>query len=487
MGKDTISQYLKQIKPKLERFSHFGSLENLSLELQRTKDLCVQAKGLVQKSRDINLGKKSKCHLLEKSNLVQKNVSQVKEALSQKISKIILLKDTWEKFNQDFETHSKWISDKEKELCQLEVTDISPDAQVSCIKEFINELQEKANKIADLEASSQTFDEHISAAEMAQIKTRQTHMAKQWDGLEEHAHRLEKSIMENVVQQEIFDKTFKLVQNTLEKIEASLACPVKGCSSAAETYKLLSSHQDLCHDVESIKASIYSLTVSSRKLANKDKAVKEITALQERTDALCTQAKERYSLLERLLVQCQRQEKELSSFTAWLEKSETLLIPQQELFPAEKSKIEAEKMAVQNLQNELSMQSQNYIVLVQLCASLYPTSSESSIEEMRSRLGNLTERWNNLPETISTKLSALESVLNEHQKFDDMVHELFLYIKQFLMELQETTEINTANHEAALTINKKNILFYKQESTIVFTSLKKQHTSLRDGDYVCLN
>lgn len=45
-----------------------------------------------------------------------------------------MVKDRWQKFDCDFEMHSTWISNKEKELGDLELSNISADMQVNQIK-----------------------------------------------------------------------------------------------------------------------------------------------------------------------------------------------------------------------------------------------------------------------------------------------------------------------------------------------------------------
>ncbi|CAI9612036.1 unnamed protein product, partial [Staurois parvus] len=348
--------------------------------------------------------------------------------------------------------------------------------QVNQIKEILKVLQEKSNAIADLEANSQSLAEFVSPPEIARLKSRLSQMVKDWDGLKEHAQQLKESILGHAEQQQKFDEAFNQVQNSLENIEASLACPVKNCSSAAETYKVLNSHRDLCHDVETLKTRIHSLTAGARNLTNKDKAVQQTSNLQQRIETAWTQAKERHSFLEQLLAHWQRQEKEFSSFTVWLERNEALLSPPQDLFPADKTKIENEMQAVQALNAELA-QSQRYTVLVQLSASLYPTSIESSIESMRSRLEDLSQRWNSLPDAVSKRICDLESVLSEHQKFDDMLLESSLWIKQFLRELQEAAEINTSKHDAAVTLNEKHIAEMKKRQEDI-SHLKSQFAKL---------
>ncbi|XP_063773938.1 nesprin-1 isoform X14 [Pseudophryne corroboree] len=147
----------------------------------------------------------------------------------------------------------------------------------------------------------------------------------------------------------------------------------------------------------------------------------------------------------------------------WLEGGETLVSPQQGQVSADVVKLKAELQTVQNLQSELPTQSQRHTVLVQLCASLYQTSPENSVQETRDRLEDMTQRWNVLPEAISKRIRVLESVLGEHQKFDDLLLEFSLWIKQFLKELQDSGEINTSDHETALSINKNHVGESKRE------------------------
>ncbi|EDL92845.1 rCG41168, partial [Rattus norvegicus] len=73
---------------------------------------------------------------------------------------------------------------------------------------------------------------------------------------------------------------------------------------------------------------------------------------------------------------------------------------------------------------------------------------------MKLQLEQLDERWGDLPQIISKRMLFLQSVLAEHRQFDELLFSFSVWIKQFLSELQMTSEINLRDHQVALTRHK---------------------------------
>ncbi|KAG8444139.1 hypothetical protein GDO86_009355 [Hymenochirus boettgeri] len=436
-GKESIKLYLKQIGPTLERSLSFCTLDGLSSELQQAKELCkqnedtlAQAENIMKKSIEIQLGAKSKQSLHQQTKSIQEKVERVKDSISKNITEIESIKEKWEKFNLGFETHSAWISEKEKELQALESSHLPPQMQITQIQKIIKQLNSQSQEIGELETKCQSFAQFIASAEMARIRARMSQISKNWLGLMDQAQRLEESILGNAEQQRKFDENLK---------------------------------EDLCYEIDSLKNSILALTTYARKLSNKDKAMLETMQLQQQHDTVSAQAKVRHALLEQLLAQWQRQERDYASFTAWMEKTENLVSPKDSHFPADKAKLEAEVQAIMDLQCEAKAQTQRYVGLVQTTESLYNTCPEKSKVEMKEHLGKLTEKWIALPKTILQRLKSVEFALGEHQKFDDMILEFSLWIKKLHKELHETAEITTSDYEAVLNINMKHLKEVKRQ------------------------
>ncbi|XP_055471872.1 nesprin-1 isoform X4 [Psammomys obesus] len=73
---------------------------------------------------------------------------------------------------------------------------------------------------------------------------------------------------------------------------------------------------------------------------------------------------------------------------------------------------------------------------------------------MKLQLGQLDKRWRDLPQTLSKRMRFLQAVLAEHKQFDELLFAFSVWIKQFLGELQMTSEINLRDHQVALTRHK---------------------------------
>lgn len=134
--------------------------------------------------------------------------------------------------------------------------------------------------------------------------------------------------------------------------------------------------------MEKLSNPLASLSASVRKVANKEKAAQEVTALQQKYKKVLESAKEKQSLLETLLAQWQkwvnshnccdghrdlpvlrvwdweddlvtlgcdfvRQEKELSAFLAWLEGCEATARPSEQYVSADRVKLEGELQTLQ--------------------------------------------------------------------------------------------------------------------------------------------
>lgn len=56
--------------------------------------------------------------------------------------------------------------------------------------------------------------------------------------------------------------------------------------------------------------------------------------------------------------------------------------------------------------------------------------------------------------TLPNRMLFLQSVLAEHRQFDELLFSFSVWIKQFLSELQMTSEINLRDHQVALTRHK---------------------------------
>ncbi|KAM5166613.1 nesprin-1 isoform 3-T3 [Callospermophilus lateralis] len=73
---------------------------------------------------------------------------------------------------------------------------------------------------------------------------------------------------------------------------------------------------------------------------------------------------------------------------------------------------------------------------------------------IRLHLEQLDERWRDLPQIIGKRINFLQSVVAEHQQFDELLLSVSVWIKAFLSELQSTSEISIMDHQVAFTRQK---------------------------------
>ncbi|EPQ19233.1 Nesprin-1 [Myotis brandtii] len=473
-NKETVVRYLFQTGSSHERFLSFSSLESLSSELEQTKEfskrtegIAVQAESLVKEASEIPLGPKNKQLLQQQAKSIKEQVKKLEDTLEEDIKTMEMVKNKWEHFGNNFETLSVWITEKEKALNALETSPSAMDMQTNQIKVTIQEIESKIGSITGLEEEAQSFAQFITTGESARIKAKLTQLRRYWEELREHAQGLEGTILGQVSQQQKFEENLRKAQQSVSEFEDKLADPIKTCSSATETYKALQEHMDLCQALESLSSALAALSAGAQKVVSRGCSVQEAAALQQRYQGLLSRAKERQTALENLLAHWQRLEKELSTFLTWLERCKAIASSPEVDVTADRVKVESELQLTQAssrkcgandtlfaLQSEVVSQASNYSNLVQLKESLFSVASKDDVKTMKLHLEQLDERWRVLPQILSKRLHFLQSVVAEHQQFDELLLSFSVWIKQFLGELQATSEISLMDHQAAVTRHK---------------------------------
>lgn len=411
-NKETVVRYLFQTGSSHERFLSFSSLESLSSELEQTKEfskrtegIAVQAENLVKEAADIPLGPKNKQLLQQQAKSIKEQVKKLEDTLEEDIKTMEMVKNKWDHFGNNFETLSIWITEKEKELNALETSSSAMDTQINQIKVTIQEIENKISDIMGLEEAAQSFAQFITTGESARIKAKLTQVRRYWEELREHAQSLEGTILAHLSQQQKFEDNLSKIQQSVSEFEERLADPIKICSSATETYRVLQEHMDLRQAVESLSSAVGALSAGARKVrAPTGSTVQEATALQHRYRGALLRTKERQAALETLLAHWQRLEKELSTFLTWLERCEAIAGSPETDISADRVKVESELQLIQALQNEVVSQASVYSNLLQLKESLFSVASKDDVKMMRLHLEQLDERWRDLPQIISKRL-----------------------------------------------------------------------------------
>uniref|UniRef100_A0ACB8GC14 Uncharacterized protein n=1 Tax=Sphaerodactylus townsendi TaxID=933632 RepID=A0ACB8GC14_9SAUR len=253
--KESVVKYLSQASSALERILNFSSLESLSSELEKTKELSKQtvamateAENLVKKSFAIQLGAKSKQILQQQAKSIQEQVKKVEATLEEDIKTMEMVKNKWDHFGKKFEALSIWITETEKALDTLE-TSSSLDIQINQIKVIIKEMDGKKNEIPSLEEDTQSFFQYLTCGESAHIKAKLTQIRRYWEELRDHAQHLEETIVGKASLQQKYEENLTKIQQDLYGYESKLAETDIICSSSAEIYKALQFHMALVGDM----------------------------------------------------------------------------------------------------------------------------------------------------------------------------------------------------------------------------------------------
>ncbi|RXM34120.1 Nesprin-1 [Acipenser ruthenus] len=468
--KEAVVEFLKRAGSNLERDLTFSSLESLSAELEQTKELIqvneiqvAQADVLVKKSTEIKLGPKNKTLLQQQATSIKEQVNKVENSLKKDVKQMEMVNNKWKQFGNDFEALSCWISEKEKELDDVNSSSLPLELQISKVKALGKELEEKMKAIRSLEEESQALGQFVSSGEAARIKARLTQISRHWDELKEHTQHLERVLQENASHQHKFQDSLKQAQQTLANLEEKLACPISSCSSVTETYKVLQEHMDVIQAVEQLKSTLASLSAGARKVSDRGPAEQEVVFLQQRYEKGLQKAKDKQTELENLLALWQKYEKEESTFVSWLERCETAANSQAQYISADRAKLQSEVQNLQDLQTEVSSHESIYKSLMKLATCLFPTASESKVKGITQDLDQLDKRWCSLSQVIPQRISLLQSQVNQLQQFDESLLQCSYWIEQFLSGLQSTSEVNTTDLQPAFReIKEKSAMIQKQ-------------------------
>ncbi|KAJ7342117.1 hypothetical protein JRQ81_009049, partial [Phrynocephalus forsythii] len=455
--KEMIMKYLSHASSALERILSFSSLESLSSELEKTKELsrqtvamAIEAENLVKTSFAIQLGEKSKQVLQEKVKSIQEEVEKIEAAIEEDIKTMEIVKNKWNQFGKNFEALSIWITEKEKELDTLETSSSSLDEQINQIKVVVKEIDDKEKEIPHLEEDAQTFSQYLTSGESAHIKAKLTQIRRYWEELRDHAEHLERTITGKASIQQKFEENFTKLQEDLFKNEGRLAEIDTSCTSSAETYKVLQDLMDLYQVLEKMNQPLVSLSSGSRKITNKEKAAQDVLMLQKKYENTMKQVKDKQVSLETHLAQWQRLEKELSAFLTWLERCEASARPSEQHVSVDRVKLETELQQLQDLKVDITSHASLYASLLELSESLVKTSPNESVNTFKKDLEELDRRWKVLPQSVRKRISYLQSVIAEHKVYDELLLSFSDWIKQFLGKLHATSEINTCDQHLAL-------------------------------------
>ncbi|XP_043917738.1 nesprin-1-like [Protopterus annectens] len=450
--KNSVTVFLNRASSSFGQLQNIGSLGSLSAEILQVKELLTQNKdvkeksqNLVKMSSEIQLGPKNKKLLQQQASSIKEEVAEMGQKLAENIKEMELVKSKWEQFGSNLESLSSWITEKDKELDAMDRSPSPLEMQISHLQGFLKEVSENASRIPNLEQEAQALNKNIASGEAARIKARMTQTTRSWEELRQHLHRLEETVKENMSQQQKFDNSLTQIEQNFAGIEDRLTAPISSCNSASTTYQALQEHVNLCESLEQMKSNIASMLVSAQKVPNKEKAIQDATALQQRYEKGQQLAKQRQTQLGDLLSTWQRFEKDLSSFTSWLEKCESLATPKEQYISADQLKLQNELQCLKDLQAEVDSHETVYYHVLKLSEMIFPTANKDSTDVIQQTLKQLESRLHLLPEAITNRVSFLQSVITDHHKLEEQVLKVSNWVEQLLHDIQTTSEVNTSD------------------------------------------
>ncbi|MEJ1275396.1 hypothetical protein NN561_006292 [Cricetulus griseus] len=395
-NKETVVRYLFQTGSSHERFLSFSSLESLSSELEQTKTtLTLVDNPWVVVRRDF-----SSFHVPEFSKRTEGIATQA-ENLVKEASEIPLgprNKHLLQQQAKSIKEQVKKLEDTlEEDIKTMEMVKTKWDHFGSNFETLSIWITEKEKELNALETSASALDVQIS-----QIKVTIQETESKIDsivGLEEEAQ----SFAQFVTTGESARIKAKLTQirrywEELREHARGLEGTILGHLSQQQKFEenLI---KDLCQALESLNSTVTTFSASAQKVVNRESCMHEAVALQQQYEEILHKAKERQKALEDLLAHWQSN-------------------------------------------------------LLQLKATLFTAASKDDVATMKLQLEQLDERWSALPQMISKRMHFLQAVLAEHQHFDELLFSFSVWIKQFLSELQRTSEISLLDHQVALTRHK---------------------------------
>ncbi|XP_033998692.1 nesprin-1 isoform X2 [Trematomus bernacchii] len=207
---------------------------------------------------------------------------------------------------------------------------------------------------------------------------------------------------------------------------------------------------DVYQAVEQLNPRLMALCSAMKRLAEGSQLEGEVANLQKQQGEFLEKAAEKQSTLESLLSLWQRFEKESSSMKSWLNRCESVCCPDTDLLSADKEKLRNELLNVQEMQGETASYEALLQGLVNLALCLYPTASETRVEELSYDLAQLEERCTSVKNSISHRLQLLQCQLSKLEQFDQAHLTLTQRSEHFLSGLRGSSQVDIADLEAAI-------------------------------------
>ncbi|KPP77537.1 nesprin-1-like, partial [Scleropages formosus] len=459
---EALEAFVSRADIALRRDCAFSSLEGLTAKLEQARDLhkqseeqCSQVELLLKEAAEIRLGSSNRIRLQEQTRVLQKQVGRVRASVTDNAQQLETIKSQWEEFNNRIHILSTWISERGEELVSLRAGTLTLQQQESAMKAVEAGLQERTEVLPLLETESCSLGQFISPEEAARMRARLMQVGQEWEELQESVERVGGDLEQRTAHLHRFTQDLEQARTSLQKLGDKLEQPVTSCASSSDAYRALEDHQDEAQSLEQLRQAVAALSGAAQRLSDREQAEGDIVALQHQLEEHLRQAGDKQVLLENLQSLWQRYEKELSSLMSWLERSEFACSPVALCLSVDKTKLQTQLCALQDLQSETVAQESFHQDLLSLAASLHLTASREQVKELSAHVEQLEERWREQVQMVLKRMQQLQTHMEMVEQFEQTLAEFSHWSKSFLSDLHTFSQVDITDLVTADTQTKE--------------------------------
>uniref|UniRef100_A0A8B9L7P1 Spectrin repeat containing, nuclear envelope 1a n=1 Tax=Astyanax mexicanus TaxID=7994 RepID=A0A8B9L7P1_ASTMX len=142
----------------------------------KTGVITEQAKSLVKKAAEIQLGAQNHSLLHDQAQAAQERVQEIHISLEKMIMGLEKMQVRWQNFNSESEAFSSWVCEREKELEALDLNSAHLDQQLQTV-------EERMKVLSQLESESHALARFITPGGAERIKARLIQIGRYWEEL----------------------------------------------------------------------------------------------------------------------------------------------------------------------------------------------------------------------------------------------------------------------------------------------------------------
>uniref|UniRef100_A0A8B9RI12 Spectrin repeat containing, nuclear envelope 1a n=1 Tax=Astyanax mexicanus TaxID=7994 RepID=A0A8B9RI12_ASTMX len=219
--REAVGQFVCSATPILQRERIFSSLENLTTELDhaqlhtKTGVITEQAKSLVKKAAEIQLGAQNHSLLHDQAQAAQERVQEIHISLEKMIMGLEKMQVRWQNFNSESEAFSSWVCEREKELEALDLNSAHLDQQLQTV-------EERMKVLSQLESESHALARFITPGGAERIKARLIQIGRYWEELRSNVKQRGMELQASVLHK-VNCSTRCLMVSRIQELQAHLA------------------------------------------------------------------------------------------------------------------------------------------------------------------------------------------------------------------------------------------------------------------------